>query len=242
MTKLDISRSDRLIKAFEKGKMTETDDYLDYDGCLRVDKTAKVVTDTPAPTATPTPAPEATETPVPTDIPQPTATAAPTQIEMSQPTATPAPAVTSGPDVSAAPTAAAGEAGSVLKAGKMSYRVVGKNKVAFSKVDKKAAEVTIPKSVKIDGKKYTVTSIAKNAFNGSKVKSVTIPSTVKTIESKAFYKCKKLAKITFKGKTTVKTNAFADIKKGASFKVPKAFLKFYKTSLPKCGAKKYKLK
>ena len=106
---------------------------------------------------------------------------------------------------------------------------------------------------------------AKNAFKGSWIERVTIPSTVKTIESyaflnciklksveipknvktiytSAFRSCKNLGTITFKGNTDVKSSAFRGIKKGATFKVPKKNKNTYVKSLPKCGAKKYKLK
>lgn len=50
--------------------------------------------------------------------------------------------------------------------------------------------------------KFSVTSIGKGAFDnakGHKVKSVSIGKNVATIGEKAFYKCKKLIKITLKG-------------------------------------------
>ncbi|MBO4408011.1 MAG: leucine-rich repeat domain-containing protein, partial [Clostridiales bacterium] len=145
-------------------------------------------------------------------------------------------------------------------------KIIDDKSIAFNGLTKKKIKnYKIPSKVTIDGKKYTVTSIAKNAFKGSKIKSVTIPKSVtiiesnafaycnkltsviipagvKTIQSKAFSGCKALGTVIFKGNTNVKPKAFVDIKKGASFKVPKKLVKIYEKSLPKCGAKKYKLK
>ena len=179
-----------------------------------------------------------------------------------EPTATPAPTVSATPS----PTPAAPAKGTVVEVGKVNYKIGDGNTVAFAgPTDKKAKKAKIPDKVVIDGKQYRVTSIAKNAFKGSKIKSVTIPKSVtiiesnafancknltsviipagvKTIQSKAFSGCKALGTVIFKGNTNVKPKAFMGIKKGASFKVPKKLVKIYEKSLPKCGAKKYKLK
>ncbi len=68
-----------------------------------------------------------------------------------------------------------------------------------STIGKKASlkKVDIPATIVIDGKSYTVTSIAKNAFSGcKKLTKVKMPNTITTIGANAFKNCTKLTKIT----------------------------------------------
>ncbi len=115
-------------------------------------------------------------------------------------------------------------------------------------MSKKGSKVTIPSTVKIDGKTYKVTSIAKNAFkNNSYVKSVTIGKYVKTIGKRAFYGCKKLKTITINTKKlttkTVGKQAFKGTPKSVRVKVPKSKYKAYKKLLISKGIyKKAKIK
>ncbi len=79
-----------------------------------------------------------------------------------------------------------------------------------------------------------VTAIRKYTFEGcKKLASVTIPSDVRKIDTKAFYKCSKLKKVTIKSKvmTGVGKNAFKKCKKGIQFKIPAKKLKAYKKLL-----------
>lgn len=92
----------------------------------------------------------------------------------------------------------------------------------------------IPKTVKLGGKTFKVTSIAKKAlYNKTKVKSVTIGENVKTIGASAFQKCKKLSTITVKTTKlkSVGKNAFKGIKANAKIKVPSKKLKHIRRSL-----------
>lgn len=130
-------------------------------------------------------------------------------------------------------------------------------------VDKKTTSVTIPATVKINGVKYKVTAISKNAFKGNtSVKTLTIGSNVKTIGKQAFYKCtklktvkigknvttigekafygcKKLGTITIQTKKLTKSKvgkqAFKGIKSTAKISVPKSKYKSYKSILKKKG-------
>ncbi|MCM1162472.1 MAG: leucine-rich repeat protein [Roseburia sp.] len=104
----------------------------------------------------------------------------------------------------------------------------------------KAASITIPKTVTIDGITYKVTGIAKNAFkNNRKLKKLIIESNIKTIGQNAFYGCKQLKNITIKTKKlttkSVGSKAFKGIHSKAVIKVPKAKLKTYKKLLKSRG-------
>jgi hypothetical protein len=60
-----------------------------------------------------------------------------------------------------------------------------------------SGDVVIPETFTYNGVKYKVINIDRNAFNGNtKITSVTIPSTVRTIGIYAFYGCTKLKSVT----------------------------------------------
>lgn len=114
--------------------------------------------------------------------------------------------------------------------GEVTYSVSGNN----------VKTADIPAQVTIDGKKYRVTSIDKNAFKGNKkLTKVTIGKYVTTIGDNAFCNCSKLKKITFKGTSVKKIgkNAFKGVPKKAVAKVQKKVKSRYKKLLKKA---KYK--
>ncbi|MCI8308403.1 MAG: family 43 glycosylhydrolase [Lachnospiraceae bacterium] len=106
------------------------------------------------------------------------------------------------------------KAGDTKTIGNAKYTVLsvsasGKGTVAFSGLKKRTlSKVTIPKTVKINGKSFKVTKIGK----------------------KAFYKCKKLKKISIKATNlkNVGKNAFKATSKKLKVTVPKKKLKTYK--------------
>ena len=96
--------------------------------------------------------------------------------------------------------------------------------------------VTIPATVTIDGYTFKVTAVANNVFkNASRLKSVVIGANVKSIGKSSFYKCKKLATITFKGIKApgVGKNAFKSGKSKVTVKVPKKMKKSQLNKLKK---------
>ena len=97
--------------------------------------------------------------------------------------------------------------------------------VTVSKLLKKSAKsVTIPSTVTINGYTFKVTAIADKSFQkSSKLTSVVIGANVTKIGKSAFFNCKKLAKITFKGTKAPKigSKAFKGIKAKAKVYVPK---------------------
>ena len=89
----------------------------------------------------------------------------------------------------------------------------GTGKVVVSGIQKAKKSVTIPKNVKLEGSRYMVVGISKNAFKGQK----------------------KIEKITIKSKTitSIGKNAFKKINAKAAIVVPKASFKTYKKMLNK---------
>lgn len=158
--------------------------------------------------------------------------------------------------------------GTVKTVGQIKYKVTGKNTVTVNKYAKKnITKASIPATVKINGYTFKVTAIADSAFSGcSKLTKVTVGSNVKAIGNKAFYKCtklttftasstglnkigkeafsgdKKLANITLKTtklkKSGVGKDAFKNIKKNATFKVPAKKVSDYKAIFKSKGAGK----
>ena len=98
--------------------------------------------------------------------------------------------------------------------------------------------LTIPDTIKANGKTYKVTEIAaKSCANMKKLTTLTIGKNVKTIGATAFVGDTKLKKITFKGTalTKVGLKAFASVVKSGTVICPKAKLKKYTDLLKKGG-------
>ncbi len=224
------------------------------DAVIEVTYTIKEVP-TPAPTASPSavptisPAAPASANPNPENTPSANVPSgdkiAETPVPSDKPSVAPneTPGETKAPKATKAPQAE----GTKVKSKKGdTYKVTdtsGKTpevKLTKSAAKKKAKTVVIPKTVKIDGVKYKVTSIAKEAFAGSKnLKKVVIGAEIEKIGVKAFYNCPNLKSVTIEstGLTakTVGTKAFAKIHKKAVVGVPKAKKAEYKKWLKKRG-------
>lgn len=96
----------------------------------------------------------------------------------------------------------------------------GKSVHVYSIYQNKANNARVPSAITIAGKSYKVTSIGYLALSNMNLKSITIPSTVTSIEEKAFYKASKLKSITILGKLkNVEKKAFAGINKKAVIKI-----------------------
>lgn len=88
--------------------------------------------------------------------------------------------------------------------------------VKFTKpASNKETTITVPDTVTINGIKYKVTTIEKNAFkNNKKLKTVKLGKYVTTIEENAFYGCKALTKVTLpKSLLKIGKKAFYNCKK-----------------------------
>ena len=87
------------------------------------------------------------------------------------------------------------------------YCVTGTKQVSFCRPTKSRKQVTIPASVVFCQKRYKVTSIdAKACAGDTKLTRVTIGKNVTRIGKRAFWKCKRLKKVIYKGKKIRKKN------------------------------------
>ena len=105
--------------------------------------------------------------------------------------------------------------GSRFAAGAYKYQITGASEAAFAGLSSaKTAKVAIPKTVKIGGRIFKVTSVAKNALKKTKIISVSIGDNVKVIGVSAFEGCAKLGKATLgKGVTEIGGSAFKNCDK-----------------------------
>ncbi len=219
-----------------------------------------------APTATPTVSPSVvpsagpTATPAgtnPGSVPSADPSAVPTKVPGTPATPAPSSALTPAPasEQSKQPQASESQKsepkGSKLKKNGNKYMVTSASKKTptikyTGSSDKTKKKVIIPKTVTIDGVEYKVTSIGKKAFRNNKsLKEVVIGKNITKIETKAFYGCKNLRRVTFKtttlSKKSVGKNAFGKINNRASYLIPSEKLKKYKRWLKKRGAIKQQI-
>ena len=128
--------------------------------------------------------------------------------------------------------------------GKSLYNIISSKGVIYTApADTTAKVVTIPATVSIDGKKYSVVAVSANAFKDCKnLNKLVIGKNVKTIGENAFLNCSSLKTIIINNtKLTKKSfgkNAFKGINKKAVFKVPKKKLVSYKKWLKNTGITK----
>ncbi len=141
--------------------------------------------------------------------------------------------------------------GSFVTVGKEQYKITtaagdtaGTVTFVKSTIDKKQLKVlTIPATVTIEGKMYSVTAIEKNACKGYvKLKKLVIGKKVEIIGANAFAGCKALKRVkvqtTLLTKKTIGKKAFAGIHKKAVIKVPKKKKKEYQKALYSRATKK----
>ena len=126
----------------------------------------------------------------------------------------------------------------ITKIVKKSGKITGGTVAYIKPNNKNCKKATVPGFIVLNGVKFKVTVIAKNAFKNNKsLKTVIIGANVKKIGSNAFRNCKNLKKITFKSKniTQIGGNAFKGIYKKANVIIPKKKLTKYKKLLKKGG-------
>ena len=131
--------------------------------------------------------------------------------------------------------------GGEFKNNGIKYRIIdAAGNVSAIALTGKAKKVTIPDAVDLAGYKMNVTDIADNFMKGDKkATNVTIGENVTSIGKQAFYKCKKLKKVTIKSTKlkAVGKKAFGKNAKKFSVKMPKSCKKTYKKLFKKAKVK-----
>ena len=209
-----------------------------------------------APSANPSTAPSTNPSANPSGAPSANPSGAPSANPSSTPSANPSGAPTDPTNAPTEPTKAptnpTKKPSTSVKVGKKAtisgsqYKVTavkGTRTVQFTKGKKNAKKIVIPSTVKVSGKSYKVTTIAKNALKGNKkLTKLTIGANVTKIGANAFRGCSKLKSIIVKTKKLTKSkvgsNAFKGINAKATVKVPKAKVKAYKKIVKAKGAGK----
>lgn len=109
-------------------------------------------------------------------------------------------------------------------------------------------DVTIPTSIKSNGKTYevsgvvggqSVAGIEAGVFSSTKIKTVTIPNGIKTIGSSAFSYCTGLTEVTFTGKsqiTSIGDYAFQGCKSLTSINLPEGITEIGQSAFYMCEA------
>lgn len=175
------------------------------------------VSPTVIPTTVPTTVPTITPTPVFTETPEPTLKPTETPEATIKPTAKPKPSARPGTkDEDKTNSAMKIKKGSKVtdKKTKAVYKITGtgKNRTAeYTKSTRKnPSSISVPTSVKLNGKNYKVTSVGKAALkNSKKLKTVKLGKNVKKIGQQAFYGCTKLTNVSLgKNVTAIGANAF----------------------------------
>ncbi len=175
------------------------------------------VSPTVIPTTVPTTVPTITPTSVFTETPEPTLKPTETPEATIKPTAKPKPSVRPGTkDEDKTNSAMKIKKGSKVtdKKTKAVYKITGtgKNRTAeYTKSTRKnPSSISVPTSVKLNGKNYKVTSVGKAALkNSKKLKTVKLGKNVKKIGQQAFYGCTKLTNVSLgKNVTAIGANAF----------------------------------
>jgi len=117
-----------------------------------------------------------------------------------------------------------------------------KKEATLTAVDKKKVQgtVTIPNTMKVDGKSCKITAIGKNAFkNQKKLKKVVIGKYVKTIGDNAFSGCDKLQTVSGgKSITAIGNKAFYKCKKLQKITIPAKVKKIGKSAFYGCKSLK----
>ncbi len=123
--------------------------------------------------------------------------------------------------------------------GFMHFQLRGKEAILYHVWDNAPAKVTIPQSFDYNGKTYTVTEIADDAFlSNTSIESVSVPGTVRTIGEAAFSECSGLKRVILhNGLTAIQDNAFAYCSSLESIELPATLEHIGRAAFTRSGLK-----
>lgn len=123
--------------------------------------------------------------------------------------------------------------------GYMNFQLRGKEAILYHVWDNAPTKVAIPQSFDYNGKTYTVTEIADNAFSSNTaIESVSVPGSVRIIGQDAFSECSGLKRVILdNGLTAIQDNAFAYCSRLESIKLPSTLEHIGRTAFTRSGLK-----
>lgn len=101
--------------------------------------------------------------------------------------------------------------------------------------DGKAENITVESKISVQGVTYPVTVIGKGAFEYTKVKKVTLPDTITTVEFSAFQGCKSLTSVKLSKKLTdLGHSVFTDCTSLTSIEIPSGVTRLSTSAFTNC--------
>ena len=122
-----------------------------------------------------------------------------------------------------------------------SYDSEKKNAIVVAGDNPYSGNITIPKSVTVQGKTLPVTQIGENAFSGCKqLLTINLPNSITKINKRAFYECTSLKNLTLpEGVTDIRDWAFFGCNSiGPSITIPASVTYIGNATFAECGSLK----
>lgn len=121
------------------------------------------------------------------------------------------------------------------------YNITGDNtvEVTYSDINNSSyfGSISVPETVTNNGTEYSVTTIGEYAFKGSTVTSVSMPESITSIGTSAFYVCKNLESVALpESLTTLGSHAFYFCKSLKAVKIPSGVTAILGSCFSECSS------
>lgn len=117
------------------------------------------------------------------------------------------------------------------------YILFNDNTAMITKYNLNVTNVVINETIMCDEINYTITGIGKEAFKNSKMTSIKLPDTIKTIKEYAFYNCNSLEKIVIpEGVTKISQYTFSDCVNLVEVTLPSMLIKIEQAAFNSCNS------